>query len=284
MKKLFALILAFAMTAALLAGCSSSSTDNKKAESNTSDTANAEATFTFKHGFDKDFPPYSYIDDNGETTGLDVELAQAVCEYYGWNYEPVPINWDAKDAELKSGSIDCIWSGFTKTPAREESYLFSDTYSINKQMIMVLEGSDIQTLEDLKGKKVGVQSTTSADEMLQTAVEDGGRADLAATFEAVQPYGTYTDAINDLIAGAIDAIAIDVTTGNYQMSKVGGLRYLDEEMGDEVYAIGFRPEDTDLCEQINEALKALAADGTVEKIASQEKYSEIYENLTLTNK
>jgi polar amino acid transport system substrate-binding protein len=283
MKKLFALILVFAMTAALLAGCGSPSTD-KKAETDTSDTAKAEATFTFKHGFDKDFPPYSYIDDNGETTGLDVELAKAVCEYYGWNYEPVPINWDAKDAELKSGSIDCIWSGFTKTPEREKSYLFSETYSINKQMIMVKADSDIKTLADLAGKKVGVQSSTSADEMLQAPVEEGGRADLAETFEALMPYDTYTNAINDLIAGAIDAIAIDVTTGDYQMTKVEGLAYLDEEMGDEVYAIGFRPEDEDLCEQINEALKALAADGTMEKIASQDKYAEIYENLTMIKK
>ena len=111
----------------------------------------------FKHGFDKDFPPYSYIDDNGDTTGFDVELAQAVCEYKGWTYVPVPVNWDAKDAELNSGSCDCIWSGFTKSPAREDSYCWSEPYSINTQMIMVKEGSDIKTLADLEGKKVGVQ-------------------------------------------------------------------------------------------------------------------------------
>ena len=282
MKKLFAMILAITMTAALLAGCGSTSTEETNdAESK---TTSSEATFTFKHGFDKDFPPYSYIDDNGETTGLDVELAQAVCDYYGWTYEPVPINWDAKDAELKSGSIDCIWSGFTKSPEREKSYLFSDSYSINKQMIMVQEGSDIKTLADLNGKRVGVQAATSADDMLHASTDEGGRADLAETFASLEEYDTYTNAINDLIAGAIDAIAIDVTTGDYQMSKVDGLAYLDEELGDEVYAIGFRPEDTELCEKINTALKALAEDGTMEKIASQEKYSEIYENLTMIKK
>jgi polar amino acid transport system substrate-binding protein len=283
MKKLLAMILAITMAAALLAGCGSTSTDSDSkddAESNTT----AEASFTFKHGFDKDFPPYSYIDDDGATTGLDVELAQAVCDYYGWTYEPVPINWDAKDAELKSGSIDCIWSGFTKTPKREESYLFSDPYSINKQMIMVKSDSDIKTLADLAGKKVGVQATTSADEMLNAPVDEGGRSDLKDTFDSLVEYDTYTNAINDLLAGAIDAIAIDVTTGDYQMSKIDGLAYLDEEMGDEVYAIGFRPEDTELCEKINVALKALADDGTMEKIASQDKYSEIYENLTMINK
>jgi polar amino acid transport system substrate-binding protein len=279
MKKLFAMILAITMAAALLAGCGSSS--NGGAEST---TAQEGETITFKHGFDKDFPPYSYIDDNGETTGLDVELAQAVCEYYGWKYEPVPINWDAKDAELKSGSIDCIWSGFTKTPAREKEYLFSDTYSINKQMIMVKEDSDIKTLADLKGKKVGVQSATSADDMLQAPEEEGGRKELTDTFDELKEYDTYTSAINDLAAGAIDAIAIDVTTGDYQMTKVKGLKYLDEELGDEVYAIGFRPKDKELCEKVNAALKALAEDGTMKKIATQDKYSEIYENLTMIEK
>jgi polar amino acid transport system substrate-binding protein len=281
MKKLLAMILAITMTAAMLAGCGSTSTEEKEAESK---TTSSEATFTFKHGFDKDFPPYSYIDDNGETTGLDVELAQAVCDYYGWTYEPVPINWDAKDAELKSGSIDCIWSGFTKSPEREKSYLFSESYSINKQMIMVQEGSDIKTLADLKGKRVGVQAATSADDMLHASADEGGRADLTETFASLEEYDTYTNAINDLIAGAIDAIAIDVTTGDYQMSKVDGLAYLEEGLGDEVYAIGFRPEDTELCEKINTALKALAEDGTMEKIASQDKYSEIYENLTMIKK
>ena len=234
---------------------------------------------TFKHGFDKDFPPYSYIDDNGDTTGFDVELAQAVCELKGWEYVAVPVNWDAKDAELNSGSCDCIWSGFTKSPAREDSYCWSEPYSINTQMIMVLEDSDIKTLADLAGKKVGVQIGTSALDMLETPEAEGGAKELADTFASVETKDTYTVAINELKAGAIDAIAIDVTTGNFQMSKQGGLKYLDEKLGDEVYAIGFRTNETDLCEQVNEALKTLAEDGTMDEIGK--KYPDIYENLSM---
>ncbi len=70
--------------------------------------------FTFKHGFDLDYPPYSYLKDDGSVGGFDVELCQAVCEYMGWKYESVPFNWEAKDMELNAGSCDCIWSGFTK--------------------------------------------------------------------------------------------------------------------------------------------------------------------------
>ena len=238
--------------------------------------------YTFKHGFDKDFPPYSYIDDNGETTGFDVELAQAVCEHYGWTYEAVPVNWDSKDLELNSGSCDCIWSGFTKSPAREDSYCWSQPYSINTQMIMVLEDSDIKTLADLAGKKVGVQIGTSALDMLETPEAEGGAKELADTFASVETKDTYTVAINELKAGAIDAIAIDVTTGNFQMSKQDGLRYLDEKLGDEVYAIGFRVEDTALRDKVDEALVALAEDGTMDTIG--QKYTDIYDSLSMINK
>jgi len=251
-----------------LAGCGSSG-----------DAGTGEETVVFKHGFDKDFPPYSYIDDNGDTTGFDVELAQAVCAYYDWQYEAVPINWDAKDAELNSGSCDCIWSGFTKSPAREDSYCWSEPYSINTQMVMVKEDSDIKTLADLEGKKVGVQTGTSAYDMLDTPEEEGGCKELADTFASVEVFDTYTIAVTDLLAGAIDAVAIDVTTGNFQMSNKEGLRYLDEELGDEIYAIGFRVDDTELCDKVNAALEALAADGTMDQIG--QKYPDIYDNLSM---
>ena len=80
----------------------------------------------FKHGFDLDYPPYSYRQDDNSVGGFDVELCQAVCEYMGWGYEAVPFNWDAKDAELNAQSCDCIWSGFTKE-GREDQYTWGIT-------------------------------------------------------------------------------------------------------------------------------------------------------------
>lgn len=273
-KRLTVLMLAFAMifTMAALTSCGGGSDSGESAEE----------TFTFKHGYDKDFPPYSYIGDDGETTGFDVELAQAVCELNGWNYEGVAINWDAKDAELESGSIDCIWSGFTRSPDREDKFAWSETYSLNTIKIMVLEGSDIKKTADLAGKKVGVQGSTSAQELLETPNAEGGAEDLMKTFASLEKYDTYTVAVNDLKAGAIDAIAIDVTTGDYQMTKVDGLAYLDEDVCQEVYAIGFRTDDTELRDQVNEALKTLAENGKMDEIGK--KYPQIYENLTMIDK
>lgn len=260
-KRLFILALAVVMLFTMCA-CAASKKD---------DTAD----FVFKHGFDLDYPPYSHLDDNGDVSGFDVELCQAVCDYLGWGYEPVPFNWDAKDAELAAGSCDCIWSGFT-VEGREDDYCWSIPYSNNTQLIMVPEDSDIKTLADLAGKTVGVQTATSAQEMLE---DEERQAELCSTFESLKVYETYTIAFNDLQAGAIDAIAIDVTTGSYLMSNAPGYKFLDEALGVETYAIGFRIGDDELCQQVNDALQALVDNGTYDKIG--QKYPEIYDYLCL---
>lgn len=265
MKKTLASVMAIVMALAVLVGCGS----------NASTEASTAETFTFKHGFDLDYRPYSYIDDDGNNAGFDVEMAQAVCDYYGWEYQAVPFNWDAKDAELNAGSCDCIWSGFTMN-GREDDYLWSNPYSDNTQMIMVKKDSDIKTLKDLAGKKVGVQTATSAYELLN---DEEGQKELADTFDKLEVYETYTIAINDLKAGAVDALAIDVTRANEAIQKDSDFVLLDEALGSEQYGIGFRKDDTELCEKVNAALDALAKDGTVAKIAA--KYPEIEEYITL---
>ena len=289
MKKILATVMAVTMLAAIaLTGCGSSTPETKAAETTAAaaaaettaaaaetTAAAAEGEFVFKHGFDLDYPPYSFIDDKGEVGGFDVEMAQAVCDYYGWKYEAVPFNWDAKDAELNAGSCDCIWSGFTMN-GREDDYLWSKPYSDNTQMIMVNKNSGIETLADLEGKAVGVQTSTSAYDLLN---DEEGQAELAKTFGSLEVYETYTIAFNDLKAGAIDAIAIDVTSGNYLMNGEADYKFLDEVLGSEQYAIGFRKDDTELCDKINAALDALAADGTYDKIG--EKYPDIKDFLCL---
>ena len=231
--------------------------------------------YEFKQGFDLDYRPYSFVEDDGSNGGFDVELAQALCELYGWKYTPVPFNWDAKDAELQAGSCDCIWSGFTIN-GREDDYLWSEPYSDNTQKIMVKKDSGIAKLADLAGKKVGVQTGTSALDLLND--EEGQKA-LADTFGGLEVYENYTVAITALNAGGVDAVAVDATRAAEAMANDDGLVCLDEDLGSEQYGIGFRKDDTELCKLVNDGLQQLADSGKVAEIAA--KYPEIEEYIIL---
>ena len=270
-KKLTVLVLAFAMIFTMMVATACGGGDNEVSES----YAKYDEGYVFKHGFDLDYRPYSFVDDNGENGGFDVEMAKAVCELYGWEYEAVPFNWDAKDAELQAGSCDCIWSGFTIN-GREDDYLWSIPYSDNTQKIMVKADSGITSLADLAGKKVGVQTATSAYDLLND--EEGQKA-LMDTFDDLLVYDTYTIAITDLKAGAVDAVAVDATRAAEAMANDDSLVVLEENLGSEQYGIGFRQDDTELCNMVNLALVRLYEDGTVDKIAAN--YPEIAEYLCL---
>ena len=228
-------------------------------------------------GFDAEYPPYGYMDDDGEYTGFDLELAQAVCDLEGWKLEKKPINWDSKDMELNSGSIDCIWNGFTMN-GREDDYTFSDPYVDNSQVIVVAEDSGIDKLTDLAGKTVGVQAASAALDLLQSE-EEGGQKELADTFGSLNEFADYNTAFTELQAGALDALAIDIGVAKYQLNSRGeGFKILDETLNTEQYAIGFKKGNDELCDIVNADLQKLADDGTVAELA--EKY-EISDMVTL---
>lgn len=226
-----------------------------------------EGTRQFVLGFDAEFPPYGYKDENGEYTGFDLELAQEVCDRLGWELVKQPIDWDAKDMELDSGSIDCIWNGFTMN-GREDQYTFSVPYVDNSQVFVVAEASGISALTDLAGKAVGVQKDSSA-----LAALEGDRKALADTFASLNQYGDYNTAFMDLEAGAIDALAIDIGVASYQISsRDGGYVMLEEQLSTEQYAIGFKKGNTELKDTVEGVLLEMAEDGTVKKLA--EKYAD----------
>lgn len=228
-------------------------------------------------GFDAEYPPYGYMDDDGEYTGFDLELAQAVCDLEGWELEKKPINWDSKDMELNSGSIDCIWNGFTMN-GREDDYTFSTPYVDNSQVIVVAEDSGIEKLSDLAGKTVGVQAASAALDLLQSE-DEGGQKELADTFGSLNEFADYNTAFTELKAGALDALAIDIGVAKYQLNSRGeGFKILDETLNTEQYAVGFKKGNDELCEIINTDLQKLADDGTVAELA--EKY-EISDMVTL---
>lgn len=249
MKKKIVCLLAMTLAAVAVTGCGTQKDAGK----------------TFTVGFDAEYPPYGYMDDNGEYTGFDLELAQAVCDMEGWELVKTPIDWDSKDMELDSGSIDCIWNGFTIN-GREDDYEWTQAYADNSQVIVVAEGSGIASLADLAGKTVGVQAASAALELLQ-----GDQADLAGTFSGLQEFADYNSAFVELQAGSVDAVAMDIGVANYQLKTRGeGYKILDEVLNSEQYGVGFKKGNTELCEIVDKNLTKLAEDGTVAKLA--EKY------------
>ena len=242
-------VLKIALGALLVAGCSEMDDANK-----------------LSVGFDADFPPYGYK-EGSEYKGFDLDLAREVCTRKGWKFVACPINWDAKDMELNSGAIDCIWNGFTMQ-GRESAYEWTVPYVDNSQVILVKSGSQIKTLADLAGRVVGVQTDTP----VQKALSRGGEKEsLGATFKELVVMPNYNQAVNELNMGGVDAVAMDVGVAKKKMSDLPGkFEMLSEIVMTETYGIGFKKGNTALKDEVEATLKEIFADGTGAAIA--EKY------------
>ena len=280
MMKKFAAMLLTGVMAISLAACGGSSgattsTDNAAAEPAAEETAAAETPAAtdddteFVVGFDAEYPPYGYLDEaTGDYTGFDLELAEELCKRRGWTLKKQPINWDNKDAEIDSGTIDCIWNGMTYT-GREAAYTWSKPYVNNSIVIAVLAESDIQTPADLAGKVVIVQSDSSAE----TALKSEELAALTGTFADLQRNASYNTCFTDMKSGAVDAVAVDIGVARYQMrNNPDTFRILEEPISTEQYAIAFKLGNEALRDKVQETYDEMLADGTVMKIA--EKYSD----------
>ena len=223
-------------------------------------------------GFDAEYPPYGYKDEEtGDYTGFDLELAQEVCNRRGWTLVKQPIDWDAKDMEINSGAIDCLWNGMTYT-GREEDYTWSEPYVDNSIVIAVNADSDIQTKADLAGKMVVAQAASSADTALVNDPGDGSNDEnlkLRESFAGYETIKDYNDAFMQMASGVYDAIAVDIGVAQYQLAaNEGKYRILEEPLSTEQYAIAFAKGNEELRDQVQETLNEMAADGTVEKIVA----------------
>ncbi len=226
-----------------------------------------ESKGTLKLGFDASYPPYGYLDtETNQYAGFDIEFAKLVCAKLGLTLELVPIDWDLKDKELNSGNIDCIWNGFTYE-TREEDYTWTDRYLDNTIVVLVKANSGISTLADLAGKTVSVQTGSSGESALKN------NTDLVGSFKDGK-YLTcpdYTQGFSELKAGAFEALVIDEAVARYLVDGNSEYRILEETVNREQYGVGFKKGNTTLCDQVNDAMKVIAADGdTLKKLA--EKY------------
>jgi len=218
---------------------------------------------TLTVGFDQEFPPMGFVDDNGEFAGFDLDLAAEVAKRLDLKLELQPIAWDSKDFELESKNIDCIWNGFTINE-REDSYTWTDPYMANTQVFVVRADSGISSLADLAGKTVMVQSDSSAEKAL------GKRTDLVESFGELLTAADYNSALMDLESGAVDAVAMDNIVASYHIEKKGaGFAILNEELAAEDYGVGFLLGNEALRDKVQAALEEMAKDGTLAKISNE---------------
>lgn len=259
-QKVMSLLLAAMMTLGICA-CGTAEEETQADSVQVTDKAAAEADKVFTVGFDQEFPPMGFVDENGEFTGFDLELAKEAAKRMGMEIQLQPIAWDAKDMELESGTIDCIWNGFTMT-GREDGYTWTTPYMSNTQVFVVAADSDIETLADLAGKTVEVQADSSAEAALKEM------PDLMSSFGTVQTTPDYNTAFMDLEMGAVDAIAMDIIVAGYQIEqRQNGCVILEESIASEEYGIGFKKGNEALRDKVQEALEEMAADGTMTEIS-----------------
>lgn len=253
-----------ALLTLLLAAVSLASCTNK---TQTVFKPDGESKGTLKLGFDASYPPYGYLDtETNQYAGFDIEFAKLVCAKLSLTLELVPVDWDLKDKELDSGTIDCIWNGFTYE-TRENDYEWTERYLDNTIVVLVKADSGITSLADLSGKTVSVQTGSSGESALKNNEE------LVGSFQNGK-YLTcpdYTQGFSELKAGAFDALVIDEAVARYLVDGQSEYTILEETVNREQYGVGFKKGNTALCEQINNAMKEIAADGdTLKKLA--EKY------------
>lgn len=285
-KRVMSLMMAGVM-AVSLAGCggakadattaAESKTEETKAESKADETsaeskeessqaaADGDHAGKFIVGFDQDFPPMGFVGDDGQYTGFDLDLAKEVASRLNLEFVPQPIAWDSKDMELNSGTIDCIWNGFTMN-GREDAYTWSEPYMNNSQVVVVNADSGIEKLADLAGKIVEVQADSSAEAALKDNTE------LSSTFGTLQTTPDYNTAFMDLEMGAVDAIAMDVIVAGYQIEQRDDgskFKILDEDLASEEYGIGFKKGNEELRDKVQSTLEEMAKDGKMEEISNQ---------------
>ena len=252
MKKVLALAITVVLMAACFVGCGSSSDskDGGKIETVT------EGKLTM--ATNAEFPPYEYYEGE-KVVGIDAEVAEKIAEKLGLELEIKDVSFDSIIPGVQSGKYDMGLAGMTVTDERKRSVNFSDSYATGIQSVIVKEDSKIASIDDLKGKKIGVQTATTGDIY---ASDDYGE-------DNVKRYENGAAAVAALTANKVDCVIIDNEPAKSYVEANKGLKILDTEYAVEDYAICFSKDSEELQKKVNDALNELKKDGSIQKIVDK---------------
>ena len=267
MKKFLAVLMSAAMLLSVLAlsGCGGTETTPPAEDENAKDTGAAAVT-TVTEGkltvsTNAQFPPYEMVADNGEFEGIDIEVAQAIADKMGLELVVDDMDFDGALLAAQNGKSDMVMAGVTITDERKAAMDFTNTYANGVQVVIVKEGSDIATIEDLDGKMIGTQRGTTGYIYCSDTPENGGYGE-----DHVTPFDDGATAVQALINGQVDCVVIDNAPAQEYVKANPGLKILETEFANEDYAIGVAKGNTALLDAINQVLKELTEDGTIQKI------------------
>ena len=254
MKTSFALCMMLVLAVTALAGCGSNS-------------AQKEESKKIVVGLDDSFPPMGFKDEKNEIVGFDIDLAKEVAKRLGREVEFKAIDWNSKEAELKSGRVDILWNGLDITDKRKENMLFSEPYMDNRQIVFVAKNGKVAVAgeADLAGKTIGTQSGGTTEEYFENKPE------LKASMKEVKYYPDYINAFMDLENGRLDAVVGDEIIGRYYISKhPDEIQAIDTVIGTvSQFGIAFRKDDQKLRDEVQKVFDEMKADGTVAKISEK---------------
>lgn len=252
MKRIISVVLLLVMAGVLFAGCGT-----------TTKTEPAKKKIVI--GLDDNFPPMGFKDEKNNIVGFDIDMAKEAAKRLGIEVEFKGIDWSSKEAELNSKRIDALWNGMNITEERKKNVLFSDPYMESKQLIFVMANSPIKSAADLNGKVVGVQQSSIGEEVVTKDEK------LKATLKDFKKYPDCVAAFMDLKTGRLDAVVTDEILGRYYMSKEPGTYIaIEQPLGEVgVYGVGFRKDDKELRDKVQNVLNEMKKDGTSAKISQK---------------
>ena len=264
MKKLsiamLSMVLAGSMLLTACGGGNTQATEDTGSDTQQSETAENTEGGVLRMATNATFPPYEYYEGD-EVVGIDPAIAAAIAEKLGMTLEINDMDFDPAIAAAQTGQADIVMEGLTVTDDRKEKINFTDSYATGVQVVIVPEDSDIQSVEDLEGKLIGVQQGTTGDLYCSDTPENGGFGE-----ENVQKFTSGPVAVEALKNGQIDCVVIDNEPAKSYVAQNEGLKILDTEYVTEEYAIGISKDNPELLEQINAALQELKDDGTIQSI------------------